>query len=273
MITHPNAKINLGLHILNKRPDGYHNIETVFYPIGLCDRLEIVASENCQDYCFSSSGISLDTSDPEDNLVLRAYRLLQAEHALPPVEISLVKQIPSGAGLGGGSSDAAFTLAMLNKLFDLKLSLDELEIQAARLGADCPFFLRNRPIYAEGKGDIFSEIEVSLGGYYLLLVKPSIHISTPEAYSLVKPRPALYSLREAIQSPLESWKDKIRNDFEEALFDRYPEISHIKQQLYDLGARYASMSGSGSSVFAIFDHEPQTSACFDQYFVSGGLLP
>lgn len=271
MIVYPNAKINIGLNVVAKREDGYHNIETVFYPIGLSDTLSVEPSPLCSDYSFSSSGIEIDGSI-ENNLIIKAYRLLQSEYEIPPVDISLVKNIPFGAGLGGGSSDAAFMLKALNKLFSLKISPKNLEELASELGADCAFFIRNRPVFASGIGNVFTPINLSLKGYFLLLVKPDIFVSTPEAYSLVTPRKPDVSLKELILKPVEEWKNLIVNDFEQSVFNKYPEISEIKKSIYDLGAVYASMSGSGSSVYGIFRELPPQSDIFDQYFVSGGWL-
>jgi 4-diphosphocytidyl-2-C-methyl-D-erythritol kinase len=271
MVVYPNAKINLGLNIVEKRPDGYHNIETVFYPIGLCDVLEVVPSETCSDYSFSSAGITVQ-GDPEDNLAVKAYHLLRSEYQFPAVDISLVKQIPFGAGLGGGSSDAAFMLKTLNELFKLKITPRRLEKIVSILGADCPVFIKNKPVYATGIGNVFSPLKLSLKGYFLLLVKPDIHVSTPEAYSLVQPQKSELSLIETICQPLEEWRDIIKNDFEVSVFSRYPEIAKIKQQMYDMGAVYASMSGSGSSVYGIFSEEQSDIACFDGLFITGGFL-
>jgi 4-diphosphocytidyl-2-C-methyl-D-erythritol kinase len=271
MLTYPNAKINLGLNILEKRPDGYHNIETVFYPIGLCDALEVESSETCSDYSFSSAGIPLG-GDPEENLIVKAYRLLRSEYQFPAVDIFLHKQIPFGAGLGGGSADAAFMLKMMNELFELKISPKKLEELASKLGADCPVFIRNKPVFATGIGNVFTPIELSLKGYFLLLVKPDIHVSTPEAYSSVTPQKPQISLQELIQKPISEWRYCIKNDFEESVFAKYPEIERIKEQLYTMGAMYASMSGSGSSIFGIFEEEPAQTNQFDSCFVSGGVL-
>jgi 4-diphosphocytidyl-2-C-methyl-D-erythritol kinase len=271
MITFPNAKINLGLKIIERRPDGYHRIETVFYPIGLSDCLEVVPSETCNDYSFSLSGISLD-DDPENNLIVKAYRLLRTHYQFTPVDITLIKKIPFGAGLGGGSSDAAFMLKALNELFNLKITELKLEKLALKLGADCPFFIRNKPVFATGTGNIFTPVKLSLKGYFLLLVKPDIHISTSEAYSLVIPEKSDISLLRLIQKPIVEWKDTIKNDFEKPVFARYPVIEEIKTKLYDLGALYASMSGSGSSVFGIFESQPEPGNLFSDCFVSGGIL-
>lgn len=271
MQKYPNAKINIGLNITEKRPDGYHNIETIFYPIGLCDILDVEISETCTDYGFSSSGIQIN-GDPEDNLIIKAYRLLQNDFELPPVDISLIKQIPFGAGLGGGSSDAAFMLKTLNELCKLNLSQHQLETYAVQIGADCPVFIYNKPVFATGIGNIFSPVSLNLSNYFLLLVKPDIHISTPEAYALVSPLQPEKSLSELIKEPVEKWKNLIKNDFEESVFSKYPAIKEIKQQLYDAGAVYASMSGSGSSVYGIFKSEPDSLPDFQDCFITWGKL-
>lgn len=271
MLLFPNAKINLGLNVVERRTDGYHNIETIFYPIGLSDILEVVPSETCTDYSFSSSGISLG-GDPEDNLIVKAYRLLRSEYQFPAIDISLVKQIPFGAGLGGGSSDAAFMLKALNELFELKITTKKLEKLATRLGADCPVFIRNKPVFATGIGNVFTPIELSLKDYFLLLVKPDIHVSTPEAYSLVVPEKPEISLIELIKQPLAEWKNTIKNDFEKSVFVKYPVIEEIKTKLYEMGAVYASMSGSGSSVYGVFKSIPPENEFFQDCFVTGGTL-
>jgi len=271
MVVFPNAKINLGLNVTERRPDGYHNIETVFYPIGLSDVLEVVPSENCADYSFSSSGIELG-GDPEDNLIVKAYRLLRSEYQFPAVDISLIKQIPFGAGLGGGSADAAFMLKALKDLFELKITPKKLEKYAAMLGADCPVFIKNKPVFASGIGNEFTPIKISLKGYLLLLVKPDIHISTPEAYSLVIPEIPEQSLIDLIQKPVVEWKDTIKNDFEKSVFAKYPEIEQIKATLYEQGAVYASMSGSGSSVYGLFDTVIPETNQFDGLYLTGGIL-
>ena len=252
MITFPNAKINLGLNIVEKRPDGYHNLETIFYPIPLQDALEITPWEGGErKYKLAQSGIQI-AGDDENNLVVKAYKLLDNLHNLPPIEINLLKHIPSGAGLGGGSADAAFMLCMLNQHFQLNIPNEQLEVYAAQLGADCAFFVENRPTFAEGIGNIFSPIELSLKGYKLLLVKPDIFVSTRDAFAQIKPKRPSISLKEVAKMPVEAWKTYMVNDFEESVFPQFPAIADIKALLYDMGAIYASMSGSGSSVFALF---------------------
>ena len=259
MIDFPCAKINLGLNIIGRRADGYHDIETVFYPIGLTDALEVVPSsdemgKNGSDDGKTSlhrRGISIDAPADSD-LTVKAYRLLDADYHLPPVDIHLLKKIPMGAGLGGGSSDAASALCLLNNLFALGLSTEELEAYAARLGADCAFFVNAQPVFAEGIGNILTPIGLSLNGYGIIVVKPDVFVSTKEAYAGVKPRRPQVSLRRIIGRPVETWRENMTNDFEESIFARYPVIGDVKNELYRLGAVYASMSGSGSSVYGLF---------------------
>ncbi len=252
MIVFPNIKINLGLSITEKRPDGYHNLETVFYPVALEDALEIRAlPEADKKITLHQYGMEI-TGNPEDNLVAKAYSLLDKEFHLPPVEIHLYKHIPSGAGLGGGSSDAAFMLKLLNGHFHLNLSEEQLEIYAATLGADCAFFIKNKPVYAEGIGNIFSPIELSLKGYQIMIVKPDVFVSTREAFANIHPHHPEYPVKEVIRRPVAEWKDILINDFEASVFPQHPVIGEIKQELYNQGAIYASMSGSGSSVFGLF---------------------
>lgn len=252
MIVFPNIKINLGLSITEKRPDGYHNLETVFYPVALEDALEIRAlPEADKKITLHQYGMEI-TGNPEDNLVANAYSLLDKEFHLPPVEIHLYKHIPSGAGLGGGSSDAAFMLKLLNGHFHLNLSEEQLEIYAATLGADCAFFIKNKPVYAEGIGNIFSPIELSLKGYQIMIVKPDVFVSTREAFANIHPHHPEYPVKEVIRRPVAEWKDTLINDFEASVFPQHPVIGEIKKELYNQGALYASMSGSGSSVFGLF---------------------
>lgn len=252
MLTYPNAKINLGLNITEKRPDGYHNLETVFYPIPLQDAIEVTRHEGNQPYTLKIKGVNIE-GEPDNNLVIKAYNLLKKDFStMPPVDIHMYKHIPTGAGLGGGSADAAFMIKLLNEKFNLQLSTEKMEEYASRLGADCAFFVRNQPVFATGIGNIFEPIELSLKGYHFVLVKPDIFVSTKDAYANVTPKHPETSLKEIIQAPIETWKDTMKNDFEESVFMKFPEIAAIKDKLYDLGAIYASMSGSGSSVFGIF---------------------
>lgn len=268
MILFPNAKINLGLSVVRKREDGYHDLETVFYPVGIKDILEVVPDEE-GDCELTITGIPV-SGDPEKNLVVKAYRLLQARFNLPGVRIFLHKQIPFGAGLGGGSADAAFMLLLLQDLFRLSLSDDELEAIAGTLGADCPFFCRNTPVYAEGTGDQFTPVDLSLKGLHLVLVKPATGVSTKDAFGNIHPAAPEINVREIIERPVEAWKDLLKNDFEKTVFPLYPEISRIKEELYEAGALYASMSGSGSTVFGIFREAPELGNRFSDCFVWQG---
>lgn len=255
MITFPNAKINLGLNIVEKRSDGYHNLETVFFPVNLQDALEVKVLEGSElPYKLSVKGNAIDCQ-PEENLVVRAYQLLKKDFDLPPVDIHLFKHIPSGAGLGGGSTDCAFMIKMLNQKFTLGLSLEKMEEYASILGADCAFFVRNEPVFATGIGNIFEPVSLSLADYYLVIVKPDIFVSTKDAFSNIKPRKPEVSLKEIIKNPVETWKDTMFNDFENSVFVKYPQIAAIKDEMYDLGAVYASMSGSGSSVYGLFKQQ------------------
>lgn len=274
MITFPNAKINLGLHITEKRPDGYHNLETVFYPAPLEDALEIhlLSTPSTRKYALHLSGIEV-TGNVDDNLVVKAYRLLDLDFELPPVDIHLFKHIPSGAGLGGGSADAAFMLKLLNERFSLHLSTEQLETYAATLGADCAFFIRNSPTFAEGIGNIFSPISLSLKGYQLVIIKPDIFVSTRDAFSQITPHRPEHPLHEIICRPIEEWKEALVNDFEASVFPQFPVIKEIKEELYRQGAVYASMSGSGSSVFGLFKQGTTVSKdCFEDAFYFQGEL-
>ena len=263
MKTFPCAKINLGLYVTERRPDGYHNLQTVFYPIPLTDELDIDTASDGND-ALSVGGIPVE-GRMEDNLVMRTLQLLRDEgHRIPPLRIRLTKNIHSGAGLGGGSSDAAFTMKTVNEMFGLGLSDEEMERRVARLGADCPFFIRRKPVYATGIGDQFTPLPLDLSGLHLLLVKPDDFISTREAYQGVRPQQPDYDLRETILRPVEDWQQLICNDFERNVFPLHPTVAAIKERLYDQGALYAAMSGSGSSVFGLF-REPPTSDLLKAY--------
>lgn len=252
MITFPNAKINIGLNIVEKRPDGYHNLETIFYPIKLQDALEVTRlQDDTAPFKLHVSGTNLEGT-AEDNLVVKAYRLLKDDFQLPPIDIHLFKHIPTGAGLGGGSADCAFMIKLLNEKFNLNLSIDQMEQYAAKLGADCAFFIQNKPVFATGIGNLFHPIDFSLKGYHLVLVKPNSSVSTREAYANIIPCKPETSLLEIIKQPIETWRESMKNDFEYSVFLSHPEIAAIKDKLYDLGAVYASMSGSGSAVYGIF---------------------
>ena len=264
MITFPNAKINLGLNIVERRPDGYHNIETVFLPIPLTDVLEIVPAAAGEESTLTCYGNAVDCP-PEKNLVMRAYRMMQERYGLPPVAMHLYKHIPDGAGLGGGSSDAAHALLMLNRMYDLHLSDDELAAIAVTLGADCAFFIYNRPMLATGIGDVMSPVEVSLQGKSLLLVKPPVGVDTRTAYSRVVPAPSTLDLAQIIARPVETWDGLLVNDFEPSVFAALPQLWLIKASLLDAGAQYAAMSGSGSTIFGIFNSDKLAEAAADTF--------
>lgn len=266
MIAFPNCKINIGLNIVAKRSDGFHDIETIFYPLSLCDALEVLPSpQQGGDDVFWLKGMPLD-GDPQQNLCMKALRLMRSVVHIDPVKMVLLKKIPSGAGLGGGSADAAFTLKMLNTYCNAGLSDDQLKELAAQLGSDCSFFITGTPAYAHGKGDQLEEVEVNLQGHTLVLVKPPLFVSTAEAYGGVSPAPTLTSLKTLIRQPISAWRHTIKNDFEENIFPYYPIIATIKEKMYDMGALYASMSGSGSSVFGIFESPMNVAHLFPDCF-------
>lgn len=249
MISFPNCKINLGLRILGKRADGYHNLATVFYPLPVHDVLEIVNSTASQ---LTVTGIPV-AGPPEKNLCMKAWELLRKDFpALPPVSIHLHKNIPMGAGLGGGSADGAFMLQLLNRKFQLQISQEQLLQYALQLGSDCPFFIYNRPCLATGRGELLQPVESDLGNYSFLLVHPGIHVNTSWAFSQITSSSDPHSLDEIIKLPVEKWKDELKNDFESPVMSHHPSLQEIKDQLYGHGAIYASMSGSGSSVYSIF---------------------
>lgn len=268
MLLLPNCKINIGLNIVSKRPDGYHNLETVFFPIPLRDNLEFKEIEN-EDvpYRLVSGGVPIE-GKPEDNLIVKVYLDMKAEFNLPALELSLYKNIPMGAGLGGGSSDAAAMMKGLNEAYNLQLSTEDMEKRLAKFGADCPFFVRNKPAYATGIGDELTNCNVSLKAKFIVLVKPDVFVSTKEAYAHVTPKLPAIPLAEAIKLPIETWKEQIVNDFEQSVFPFHPELPAIKQTLYDMGAVYASMSGSGSTMYGIFNRPtPEANEVFDKCFV------
>lgn len=250
MVQFPNCKINIGLNIVAKRTDGYHDLETVFYPVAIKDALEVIRST---ETTFQVSGLAV-AGNEEDNLCLKAYRLLKQDFPeLPQVSIHLLKAIPMGAGLGGGSSNGAFMLSMLNKKFQLQLTNEQLINYALQLGSDCPFFIINSPCFATGRGEKLTPVHVDLSAYRLVVVNPGIHVSTKEAFSKLTPKTPAKPVQEAIEQPVDTWRKNIVNDFEEAVFRLYPEIKEIKTTLYSAGAIYASMTGTGSTVFALFE--------------------
>ena len=268
MVVFPNAKINLGLHIVSKRQDGYHNIETCFVPIPLRDILEVIEAKAFQ---FDTSGLSIPGKS-ENNLCVRAYELLQTDFDLPPVQIHLHKIIPMGGGLGGGSSNASFLLCSLNDLFSLSLTDEQLESYASQLGSDCPFFIRNQPVLASGTGNEFQEISLDLSGKYIVLVFPDVAISTAQAYAEVVPRHnsqlSTIPLDDLLKgSEPNNWKSTVVNDFEPSVFAQHPILQNIKEQLYQTGAFYASMSGAGSTLYGLFEQKPDVDRLSKSYSV------
>ncbi len=252
MVSFPNAKINLGLNIIGKRSDGFHNLQTVFYPIDLKDVLEIVENKDKNDISFSQSGLIIN-GEASNNLCIKAYHLLKNKYpTLPSIKLHLHKSIPMGAGLGGGSADAAFTLDLLNHKFNLGISQEELMDYALTLGSDCPFFLVNKPCLAFGRGEEIQEISLSLSQYAIAIINPGIHINTGLAFRELIFCQEQTELMKAILNPISTWKETITNDFETPVFKTYPEIGALKESLYNSGALYASMSGSGSTVYGIF---------------------
>ena len=255
MLTNPIAKINLGLNVVERRPDGYHNLETVFYPVPICDALEVFPMDeqfpSAVDCDLKVTNIVID-GDEQKNLVVRAYNLLKQDFpTLPRVHAHLYKGIPTQAGMGGGSSDCGFMITLLNRMFQLGLSDQQMIDYAARLGADCAFFILNKPCYAEGIGEKLQPIQLSLSGWYLSLVRPDIPVSTREAFALIKPHFPEFNCKEVVQLPVEEWRGKLTNDFEDSVFAVHPELGAVKDRLYQLGATYAAMSGSGSTLFAL----------------------
>ena len=264
MITFPNAKINLGLNIVSKRNDGFHNIESVFYPVAWSDILEIVPSK---EFSFGCSGLPIP-GETKNNLIIKAFELIKNENLLnidAQVAIHLHKILPMGAGIGGGSSDGAFALKTINEIFSIGISEDHLQKLAGKLGSDCPFFIKNEVAFCTGKGDVFEKIDFSLKGKYLVLVNPQVHVSTAEAYSGIQPKSPEISIPEILKMPIEQWKNYLKNDFEERIIKNYPKIGQTKEQLYKIGAAYASMTGSGSTVYGIFEELPKID--FSEYFV------
>lgn len=269
MVIFPNAKINIGLNIVEKRPDGFHNIESIFYAIPLCDALEIIENNDSTDtpIIFSSSGIEIP-GDANDNLCIKAYHLIAKDYALPKIKVHLHKHIPIGAGLGGGSADAAFFIKLLNEKFELGLAWGEMHHYAKQLGSDCSFFISNKPSYVQGKGDEFESISLDLSIYHITLIYPNIHINTAKAYSGVKPKASARSLEnDLLQLSVEQWKEFVHNDFEDSIFPQFPEIKKIKEELYAHGAVYAAMSGSGSTVYGIFKEASNLKVKYKDYFV------
>ena len=263
MLVFPNSKINIGLNVIKKRVDGFHDLETIFYPLDLTDMLEFIETEDQTE--FSQTGLFID-SPQESNLIIKAYNLIHAKYNLPSIKIHLHKIIPMGAGLGGGSADAAYMLKSLNDYFDLKIGINDLESYAQELGSDCPFFIQNKPVFAQATGNIFTEDKLELKKYFIAIIKPDIHVSTKKAFTDILPAKPKTSLNELIKEPIKEWKNLIINDFEKTVFNLYPEIKSIKDTLYNSGAIYAQMTGSGASVFGIFVNEPELPTNFKKYF-------
>lgn len=251
MITYPIAKINIGLMVTEKRPDGFHNLETIFYPIQMQDILEVVEAD---EFKFSLSGIEV-AGDPNENLVVKAYQLIKNDFQIPAVQVHLHKNIPSGAGLGGGSSDAASMLLTLNELFNLGIDQEKLMEYALKLGSDCPFFIQGKPVFATGRGEVMQEIQIELKDYFLILIKPPVHVATAAAYQNITPQKSRLSLKGLVGFSVNKWKGNILNHFEKYVFQTYPEVEKIKKTLYDQGAAFALMSGSGSAVYGLFRSE------------------
>ena len=277
MITFPIAKINLGLNVVEKRPDGYHNLQTVFYPVPIMDALEIVPmSEGFPsdvDCDLKVTNINIQ-GDEQRNLVVRAYQLLKTDFPnLPRIHAHLWKGIPIQAGMGGGSSDCAYMIRLLNETFELGLTNEQMEQYAARLGADCAFFIQSSPCYAEGIGEILQSIALDLSGWHIGVVRPDIPVPTKEAFSRIQPHYPALNCREAVMQPVETWRNNLTNDFEESVFALHPEIGNVKEQLYNMGATYAAMTGSGSALFGLFKEHPDgLGQAFPNMFTFSGAL-
>ncbi|MDR0510445.1 MAG: 4-(cytidine 5'-diphospho)-2-C-methyl-D-erythritol kinase [Rikenellaceae bacterium] len=266
MLLFPNCKINIGLNVLRRRPDGYHDIETLMFPVrGLCDSVELVRSRG-RGVEFGQSGLTVDCP-VERNICVAAYELMRRQYGIGGIKMHLHKAIPFGAGLGGGSADASFVLKGLSELFGLGLADETLERLAAELGSDTAFFVRNRPALCSGRGEIMAPFDATeLTDKYLIIIKPDVAVPTSEAYRALVPAPAS-PLAETLNKSITSWRTELKNDFEPAIFARHPVLGKIKRQLYDMGALYASMSGSGAAIYGIFDSEPDAVALQSGYFI------
>ncbi|MES2761843.1 MAG: 4-(cytidine 5'-diphospho)-2-C-methyl-D-erythritol kinase [Bacteroidota bacterium] len=273
MICFPNAKINLGLNIIEKRDDGFHNIETIFYPVGWNDALEVIdlsvldfartdkLSVAKEEFNLHLSGLTI-SGNISDNLLYKAYNIIKQTKTLPAIDVYLHKTLPMGAGLGGGSADAAFFINLLNEQFTLNFTEEERIDIAKQLGSDCAFFIKNKPVFASQKGDVFTDVPLDLSHLHVAIIYPNVHSNTKEAYSLVKPQRPAKSLLEVIQQPISTWRTDLLNDFERSIFNLYPVVEKTKNDLYDMGAVYACMSGSGSAVFGLFETEPTIKTTF-----------
>ncbi|MBO7432302.1 MAG: 4-(cytidine 5'-diphospho)-2-C-methyl-D-erythritol kinase [Salinivirgaceae bacterium] len=269
MIVHPNAKINIGLNIVERRPDGFHNLETLMVPFALSDTLKLTHNKSIYAKHFELviDGLPVDGS-LDTNLVSRAYHLLNADFVLPPVKAVLDKKIPMGAGLGGGSSDCAFTISALNRMFDLNLSVTQMQKYASMLGSDCALFVENKPALATSRGEVLQTVDINLSAYKILIVKPQVHVNTAKAYQMLTPHAPQYHIADMLDCPLEEWAGKIVNDFEEPIFEMFPTLRSIKEALYACGASYASMSGSGSAIYGLFRKLPDKK----QFEVDGNFV-
>jgi len=255
MIIFPNCKINLGLSVVSKRDDGYHNIETIFYPIPFYDILEVITDNQTpnQEVQLSISG-KIIQGEEEKNLCIKAYRLLKKDFPeLPAISIHLHKNIPMGAGLGGGSADGAYMIKMLNEKFNLALDSIQMKSYALQLGSDCPFFIDNNPTFTEGRGEILHDVQIDLSGYGIVLINPGIHVSTADAFRNISASKPVHPYSAVINTPLNQWRNMLFNDFEKTVFELHPAIQHIKERLYQTGASYASMTGTGSTVYGIYE--------------------
>ena len=277
MITFPVAKIKVGRNVVEKRADGYHNLQTVFYPVPIMDALEIVPMSDGfpsdVDCDLKVTNIAIE-GDEQRNLVVRAYQLLKADYPnLPRVHAHLWKGIPTQAGMGGGSSDCGYMIRLLNETFDMGLSSEQMQQYAARLGADCAFFIESRACYAEGIGERLQPIDLDLSGWHIGVVRPDIPVPTKEAFSRIHPHYPALNCRDVVKQPVETWRDRLTNDFEESVFVLHPEIGAVKEQLYKMGATYAAMSGSGSALFGLFKDEPDAlRQTFPDMFTFSGVL-
>ena len=265
MLVFSNCKINLGLNVINKRLDGFHNLKTVFYPINWLDALEVIEDDRSKNgFNFSQSGLTIDVPI-ENNLIYKAWQLITNKTKIPPIKVNLVKRIPMGAGLGGGSSNAAYFITLINSKFDLGFSSDDMIQLSAQIGSDCAFFINNKPVFAEGKGDELSSININLNQYYILLVFPNIYCNTKDAFNHLIYQTPTIELKTIIEKmPIGEWKNYLVNDFEQSIFLKHPKIKELKELFYSEGAVYSSMSGSGSCVFGIFDQEPNLKS-FEHY--------
>ncbi|HEX8333870.1 MAG TPA: 4-(cytidine 5'-diphospho)-2-C-methyl-D-erythritol kinase [Segetibacter sp.] len=268
MITFPNCKINLGLNVTRKRKDGYHDLETVFLPIGLKDSLELIQST---EFKFQTSGLQI-SGDEESNLCVKAYRLLKEGFPeLPPVHIHLHKAIPMGAGLGGGSADTTFMLMMLNKKFKLNIAEARLLEYALSLGSDCPFFIINKPSFARGRGELLEPIALDLSSYKIVLVNSGIHVSTKEAFAQLIPKAPEVNIKEVVRQHVQTWREEMHNDFEDGVFKLHPELKRIKEELYNKGAIYAAMTGTGSTVYGFFEKDKAVNLNFPPNYLVAEL--